>query len=339
MSLARNIWVIAEHSRGRLEDVSLEILSRARELADELGAEVSAAVVGSNSQELARALTSQGADKVYLLDSPLLLEYRAELYVEVLSKHWEDEKPEIVLCGATLIGRDLAARLAARLKTGLISECISLALNDEGLLLGTKLTHGGKVSSTLVCPASKPQMATVKPGVMAKARPDPTRKLEVMVITPQLSQKEPRTRVIGSLKADPKNISLDEAEVIVSGGKGAGSRENFRLVEELAKRLAGVVSGSLEAVDHGWLPRHKLVGQTGTSVAPKLYIACGISGSIYHVLGMRESKTIMAINKDRNAPIFKVADVIIVGDLSEIIPAINNQLDELSKGNTQVSPD
>jgi electron transfer flavoprotein alpha subunit len=327
----KSVWVLAEQSEGQLNDINFEVLSYARQLADNLGGQVSAVAVGSNSQELAETLASYGADKVYLLHSPWLLEYCAELYVEALSKLFEAENPEIVLCGATLIGRDLAPRLAARLKTGLVSECISLVLNQEGLLLGTRLTHGGRVSSTIVCPTSKPQMATVKPGIMKVARPDTARKAEVTVITPELNQIDLRTSVQGVVRADPEKISLDEADVIVAGGKGVASRENFQLLEEIAKRLGGVVAGSLGAVDEGWLPHRKLVGQTGTTVAPKLYMACGISGSIYHVLGMRDSEFVIAINKDPNAPIFKVADMGIVGDVVEVTSAIIDQLRGLAQ--------
>ncbi len=329
VSSEKSIWVITELSEGHPAENSLEILSCSRKLADELGGQVSAIVVGSDSQELAGTLASYGTDRVYLLHNPLLIEYHAELYVEALSKLIDSEKPEIVLCGATLTGRDLAPRLAARLKTGLISECISLSLNEEGLLLGNKLTHGGRVNSTIVCATSRPQIATVKPGVMMAVRPDTTRKPEVILITPELSQREPRTSVKGVVRADPEKISLDEAEVIIAGGKGVGGEGNLRLLEEIAKYLGGVVAGSLGAVDEGWLPRRKLVGQTGTTVAPKLYIACGISGSIYHVLGMKDSEFVIAVNKDRNAPIFKVADMGIIGDVVEVAPAIIDRLREL----------
>jgi len=331
VSYEKSIWVIAGQSEGQPEEGSFEILGCGRKLADDLGGQVSAVAVGSDSQELARSLASYGADKVYLIYSPLLLEYCAELYVEALSKLIDSEKPEIVLCGATVTGRDLAPRLAAQLKTGLISDCISLALNEEGLLLGSKLTHGGRVNSTIVCPASKPQMATVKRGVMTAARPDTTRKPEVIVIAPELSQREPRTSVKEVVRADPEKISLDEADIIIAGGKGVGGEGNFRLLEEIAKRLGGVVAGSLGAVDEGWLPRRKLVGQTGTTVAPKLYIACGISGSVYHVLGMRDSEFVIAVNKDPGAPIFKVADMGIIGDVVEVAPAIIDRLRDLDQ--------
>lgn len=322
MSSDNSIFVIAEHGEGHLDEVTTEVLTCGRKLADDLDGNVIAAVFGNNNQALAVTLGSYGADKVIFLNSPLLQEYRAEFYIEALANLFTDKKPEIVLCGATPTGRDLAPRLAARLGTGLISDCVSLTLNEEGLLLGNKLTYGGRVNSTIVCPNTKPQIATLKPGVISISRPDNTRKPEVIVITPQLSHKEPSTRVKGFTRADPETISLDEADIIVAGGRGVGSQAHFQLLHELAKLLGGVVAGSLGAIDEGWLPRKKLVGQTGTTVAPRLYLACGISGSVYHVLGMRDSEFVIAIDKDPNAPIFKVADMSIVGDLSDIVPAI-----------------
>jgi len=318
----KNVWVIAEHSEGQVEETGFEVLNWGRKLADDLNGQVIAIAVGSNSQELAGTLGNCGADKVFLLHSPLLLEYRAEFYVEALSRLFIDENPEIVLCGATLTGRDLFPRLAARLKTGLISDCINLALNEEGLLLGSKLTYGGRISSTIVCPDSKPQMATIKPGITTAARPDSARKPEVTLITPELSHVELRTILKRVVRADPEKIGLDEADIIVAGGRGMGGQENFQLLEEIARHLGGVVAGSLGAIDEGWLPRRKLVGQTGTTVAPKLYIACGISGSVYHVLGMKDSDFVIAINKDPDAPIFKVADMSIIGDVGEVTSAI-----------------
>jgi electron transfer flavoprotein alpha subunit len=322
VSSEKSVWVIAEHSEGQVEEISFEVLSCARKLADDLDGQVYAVAVGSSSQELAETLGSYGADKVFLLHSPLLLEYRIELYVEALTKLLANENPEVVLCGATLIGRDLSPRLAARLGTGLISDCVNLDLNREGLLLGSKLTYGGRINSTIFCPASRPQMATVKPGVTTVAKPDNAKKPEVALITPELSQLEPRTSLKRVVRADPEKISLDEADIIVTGGRGMGEQRNFQLLEEMAKQLGGVVAGSLGAVDEGWVPRRKLVGQTGTTVAPKLYIACGISGSVYHVLGMKDSEFVIAINKDRDAPIFKVADMSIIGDVIEVTSAI-----------------
>jgi len=335
MPESKSVWVLAEQEEGQIETASLETLSCGRKLADDLGGRVVALLVGSDSGQLADVLASYGADEVLLLDSPLLLEYDAGFYVEALCGLIKDENPDIFLCGATLTGRDLAPRLAARLGTGLVSECINLAINQEGLLSGTKLTHGGMVSSTIHCPASRPQMATVKPDIMTIARQDTARKAEVRKISPEVGRSENRIRLKGVAKADPDKISLDEADVIVAGGKGVASRENLQLLEEIARQLGGIVAGSLGAVDEGWLPRKKLVGQTGTTVAPKLYIACGISGSVYHVLGMRDSGFVIAINKDRNAPIFKVADMSIIGDVAEITSAILEQLRGLAGDTTK----
>jgi electron transfer flavoprotein alpha subunit len=324
----QGIFIIAEQSGGQLHDASLEVVSCGRQLADKLGAQVCAVVTGSTSQELVKPLGDAGADKVYFLENALLDEYSAELYVDALSKFIVENSPAIVLCSATLIGRDLAPRLAARLKTGLVSECIGLTVDEGGLLLATKLTYGGRASSTIVCPAARPQMATVKPGAITVSRPRPGRQAAVTMIKPEITRQETRITVKSMVKVAPAQISLDEADVIVAGGRGVGSRENFGLLEELAKRLGGVVAGSLGAIDEEWLPRKKLVGQTGTTVAPDLYIACGISGSIYHVLGMRDSGFVIAINKDRQAPIFKVADISIIGDVNEVLSAVLTRIDE-----------
>jgi len=333
----KGVWVVAEHKHGQLEDISLELVSGARQLADELGEEVSAVIAGSADETLAGTLTGYGADRVYLVDSPSLSEYSAERYVAVLTRLFEEEKPGIVLCGATFMGRDIAPRLAARLKTGLVSECTGLAINEERLLRQTKLIHGGKVSATFLCPASRPQMATVKPGVMAISKPTATKKPEVRIITPELDKRGPRCKALGVRKADPDSIGLDEAEVIVAGGRGLGSAANFQLLTRLARSLGGVVAASLGAIDEGWAPRKSLIGQTGMSATPRLYVACGISGSIYHVMGMKDSRFIVAINKDRNAPIFNYADMGIVGDAADIIPAITSRLEALSKSIAQQS--
>ncbi|MBN1176248.1 MAG: electron transfer flavoprotein subunit alpha/FixB family protein [Dehalococcoidales bacterium] len=328
MSESKSVWVLIEHEEGRVEAASLETLSCGRQLADDLGGRVVALVVGDDSRELAGELASYGADDIFLLDNSRQPDYSADYYTGVLSGLIKDKSPDIFLCGATLTGRDLTPRLAARLGTGLISECVSLSINKEGRLTGTRLTHGGRISSTILCPSSGTQIATVKPGIITISRQDKTRQAETREITPEPGRSESRIRVKSVVKAAPDKISLDEAEVIVAAGKGAGSLENVQLLKEFAGRLGGVVAGSLGAVDEGWLPRKKLVGQTGTTVAPRLYIACGISGSVYHVLGMKDSGFIIAINKDRNAPIFKVADMSIIGEVTGVISAIIEELPE-----------
>lgn len=331
MTTSKDIWILSEHSEGKAEDLTLELITKGRSLADELKAMVCVATIGARNETLADTLAQFGADTVYFLDNPLLSEYSIERHVDALSGLLNEKEPEILLCGSTIRGSELAFRLAARLKTGLVTNCVSLSLDEEGNLLQTKLTHGGKVSTTHITPNSRPQMVTVRAGVMDKAKPDATRKPEVIEYTPQIPHREPRIRVTKSfIKADPTKISLDEADGIVAGGRGMGSAEGFQLLGRLAKRLGMVVAGSLPAIDEGWLPRNKQVGQTGMTVSPDLYIACGISGSNYHILGMKDSKAIIAINIDRNAPIFKVADMGIVGDVFEIIPAIIDQLGERS---------
>ena len=336
-SQGNGVWVIAEHKHGQIENTGLELVSEARQLADELGEEVGVVIAGSADETLAGTLAGYGADRVYMLDSPFLSEYSAERYVSILTKLFEEEKPGIVLCGATSMGRDIAPRLAARLKTGLVSECTGLAINEEHLLQQTKLIYDGKVSATFLCPDSRPQIATVKPGVMAAKKAATAKKPEVRVITPEHGNKEPRCKALGIRKADPDDIGLDEAEVIVAGGRGLGSAANFQLLTGMARSLGGVVAASLGAIDEGWAPRNSLIGQTGMSVTPRLYVACGISGSIYHAMGMKDARFIVAINKDRNAPIFNYADMGIVGDAAEVIPAITSRLKALSENMAQQS--
>jgi len=339
MSSAKGVWVYVEQREGQLEDINLQLVSGGRHLADKLGEKLSAVAVGSNTEGLAGTLASYGADRVYFLDSPLLLQYSPELYSEALSELFEKENPSIVLCAASLIGRDLAPRLAARLKTGLVSDCIGLAPNEEGLLLQTKLTHGGKVSSTVVCPASRPQIATVRVDALEKGKSDTVRKPEVTVIKPELNKKGSHIRVKDFIKGDLENIGIGEADVIVAGGRGVGNAENFGLLRKLAQSLGGVVAGSLAVVDEGWLPRERLVGQTGTIVTPRLYIACGISGASHHTLGMKDSGIVIAINTDPHAPIFKLSDVSIVGDTLAVVPAITSKLKAIAETNNQVNPD
>ena len=331
------VWAVAEHKQGQLEDISLELVSGARQLADELGEEVGVVIAGSDDNALAETLVGYGADRVYLVESPLRSDYWPEHYVAVFTRLFKEEKPGIVLFGATLMGREIAPRLAARLETGLVSECTALHINNERLLQPTKTVYDGKVSATFLCPDSRPQMATVKPGAMVVRKASTAKKPEVRVITPETGKSKPRCKVLGIRKADPDSIGLDETEVIVAGGRGMGSAANFQLLTGLARSLGGVVAASLGAIDEGWAPRKNLIGQTGMSVTPRLYVACGISGSIYHVMGMKDARFIVAINKDRSAPIFNYADMGIVGDVAEIIPAITSRLKALSESIAQPS--
>ncbi len=339
MSRAKGVWVLAEHRQGQLADISLQLVSGGRQLADMLKEDVCAIVAGSENRELADTLASYGADKVYFLDSPQLLRYSGELYVDALSQLIEDESAGIFLCGATLAGRDLAPRLAARLKTGLVTNCVALAMEGEGSLITTKATYGGKVYTKVAYLAPKPHLVTVRPDVFEIKKSSKVKEPEIISLTPRFNGKEPRIKTAGFVKGDPKTIGIEEAEMIVAGGRGVGSADNFRVLEELAEVLGASVAASLQAVDAGWVSSARQVGQTGKVVAPRLYIACGISGASYHTLGMKDSETIIAINTDRHAPIFKLADVGIVGDVLEVVPAITNQLKAIPREDTRVSPD
>jgi len=330
MSADSGIWVFAEYDEGEISDVSLELLSEGRRFADKLGEELCAVLVAHSVLPLSDRLGDYGADRVYLVDSPLL-DSSVELQVQSLSGLIRQRKPRILLCGDTSFGRDAAARLAAALKTGLASNCTALDITQDGLLLQTKPVYGDKASVTLICPTARPQIATVVPGVLEMKRSKTAKRAEVIRVEPQLDSGVPCARVIRFEKGDPKTMSLDEAPIIVSGGRGVGSRENFQLLERLAEVLGGVVAGSRMAVDGGYVPPTKQVGQTGKTVTPKLYIACGISGSTYHTMGMKDSKVIVVVNRDRNAPMFKLADLGIMGDLLEIVPAITNELIAISE--------
>ncbi|MFC1914400.1 electron transfer flavoprotein subunit alpha/FixB family protein [Chloroflexota bacterium] len=331
MSADKGMWVLLEQKALEVQEASLEVVSGSRKLADDLKEEVCGVVLGSDIAGIADALTDYGIDKIYLLDSPQLAIYSGEIYTEALANLLQEQNPRMFLCAATSVGKDLAPRIAARLKAGFVSDCVDLGLDEEGLLLQTKPTYGGKVYSTITCPNSAPNVATVRPGVIKMKKLETGNRPEVIPISPQLSQKEPRAKSEGFIKADPKDISLDEAEIVLAGGQGIGSYENFKLLEGLADILGGSIGASLKPVDEGWVDRNRLVGQTGITVNPNLYIACGISGAVHHTLGMKDSKVIIAINKDRYAPIFQVADVGIIGDVKEVIPAITNKLRELKK--------
>lgn len=331
MPANKGIWVLAEQREGELQEISLELMGEGRKISDELGEELCAVVLGNNIEGLAAPLAQHGADKIYLIDSPWLASYSGEPYADVLSNLIRDKAPRAVLCGATSIGGDLAPRLAARLKTGLVSNCVALKLGDDGLLLQTKPTYGGKVHSTIICPNARPQIATVGPGILKIKSVNIPEKAEIIKVAPRFSSQRQRTKTAGVIKADPKTIDLSEAEIIVAGGRGVGSAENFKIIEELADVLGGCVAGSRMAVDAGWVPSDKLVGQTGVTVTPRLYVACGISGALHHTLGMKDSRTIVAINTDGNAPIFKLADLGIIGNLLDVVPTIVEQLRELSR--------
>lgn len=323
---SRNVWVLAEQRNGKIMNVAYEILGAARRLADKKNCEVCAALIGDKVEHLAGGLIHHGADKVYVVENPLLNLYTTDAYTNVMERIIKDFNPEILLYSATTIGRDLAPRVASRVHTGLTADCTGLDIDEDGLLLQIRPAFGGNLMATIKCPDKRPQMATVRPGVMEKLMPDVNRKGEVIRFDVNINDEDIRAKVIKVVKEAKHAVNLEEAKIIVSGGRGLKSPDGFKLIEELADALGGVVGASRAAVDSGWISSDHQVGQTGKTVRPELYVACGISGAIQHLAGMNGSRTIVAINKDPNAPIFKVADYGIVGDLYKIIPMIIDEI-------------
>jgi len=327
LSQYNGIMVFGEVRDGKFASVAIELISKARELADQINTRVTTLILGENIQELAKEAIYYGSDKVLLFDDPIVKEYRNDSYAKILTDAILDEKPEIVLIGATSIGRALASRVAARIKTGLTADCTGLDIDmDRRILLQTRPAFGGNIMATIECPNHRPQMATVRPKVMKKGKRDETRTGEIVRLKPGITESEIRTKIIDIIKQEEGAVNLEEAEIIVSGGRGLHKPENFSLIRELASLLGGAVGASRATVDAGWIEPHHQVGQTGNTVSPKLYIAFGISGAIQHLAGMQTSDIIVAINKDPDAPIFNVATYGIVGDLFEVVPALIKEI-------------
>jgi electron transfer flavoprotein alpha subunit len=322
----RDIWVVAEKEGDALLPVVLEMLGKARQLANSLGVYVKAVFLGESTEEFRQALIRNGADVVYVTDDPRLSEYSTEIYSKVLGDLIEEEKPEIVLLGATSMGRDLAPRLG----TALFTNCLSLEIDEmQRQLLATYPLYGGEYFQTSVCPEARPQIATVLPGAFRPPLADPSRTGEVETVAVDIDDLEIRSKVLKVVSEEVRpEVPLDKAKIVVSGGRGMGDAESFALVQELAEVLGGQVGGSRGAVDEGWIGEERQVGLGGTQIAPDLYVACGISGAIQHYAGILDSKFVVAINKDPNATIFQVADVGIVGDVHEVLPALIKELRE-----------
>jgi len=330
LSAYRGVWVFAEQRDGRVADVAYELLGAGRRLADARGSTLSAVLFGASDEE-AEALIQGGADRVYHAQDPILDHFNDEPYAELLSRLIRNHQPEIVLAGATPIGRSFLPRVAARLRTGLTADCTSLEIDPKtGNLLQIRPAFGGNIMATILCPAHRPQMATVRPRVMKRLQPDESRTGEIIPV--EVSDLSSRTKVIKSVKEESEiSVNLQEADVIVSGGRGLGKPEGFALLEELASLLNGVVGASRAAVDEGWIPYSHQVGQTGKTVCPRIYISCGISGAVQHLVGMQSSDIIIAINKNPEAPIFSVANYGIVGDVYEVIPALIKKIKEVKQ--------
>ncbi|MCF7887332.1 MAG: electron transfer flavoprotein subunit alpha [Candidatus Omnitrophica bacterium] len=326
----KGVWVYAENSNGNIAPVVFELLNKARQLANDLDAEVSAILLGNGIEKKAEELIQRGADKVYLVDSKDLEHYISENYTIKIVELIEKYKPEILLAGATTTGRSLAARIAVKCYAGLTADCTGLEIDkDKKILIQTRPAFGGNIMAQIISPNFRPQMATVRHKVMPEAKLDPTRKGEIIKESFDSNNVDKRIKFLDFVKEEVSTVNLAEADIIVSGGRGLGSPENFKIIEELAKNLDAAIGSSRACVDAGWIPYSHQVGQTGRTVCPKIYIACGISGQIQHLVGMQSSDLIIAINKDPDAPIFKVADYGIVGDLFKVIPLFTKQLKEV----------
>ncbi len=320
----KGVWVFAEQRDGKLQKVSLELLGKGRELADKLGVELTALLIGKGGiQDEAKELMAYGADKVIYAQDERLSHYTTDAYARVMCDLVSERKPEIMLMGASFIGRDIGPRVAARLSTGLTADCTSLDVEDgTGHLLMTRPAFGGNLMATIMCTDHRPQMSTVRPGVFDRSTRDESRidisKIEK--VSPGILEEDMRVKVLDIAKEAKKVADISEAQVIVAGGRGMGNKENFKMLEELAGALGGTVAGSRAAVENGWTDQALQVGQTGKTVKPKIYVACGISGAIQHMAGMQDSDYIIAINRDADAQIMKIADLGLVGDLNKIVP-------------------
>ncbi|KXZ39325.1 electron transfer flavoprotein alpha subunit apoprotein [Alkalithermobacter thermoalcaliphilus JW-YL-7 = DSM 7308] len=323
------VWVFIEQRDCNIHKVGIELLGKGREIADKLGEKLTAVLVGYNVENKAEELIHYGADHVIVVENEKLDIYMTKPYTKVLSNLVNDRKPNVFLIGATAIGRDLAPRIAARVRTGLTADCTSIDVEENTTnILMTRPAFGGNIMATIICPDHRPQMSTVRPGVMKKPEKDETRSGIIEKIDISIEKEDIDVEILSVVKEEKNKINIEDANVLVSAGRGIGKKENLHKLSELAKLLSGTVSGSRAVVDAGWIEKNNQVGQTGKTVRPNLYIACGISGAIQHIVGMEESEFIVAINNNPDAPIFEVADVGIVADANQVVLSL---IDELKK--------
>jgi len=326
----KGVWVFIEQTVGEPAKVSWELLGKGRELADTLGVPLSAVVLGEGVEPLCHEAFAYGADSAYLMDAPVFRHYRTESYLKGVCHLVDKYKPEIILMGATGLGRDLAGAVATVVKTGLTADCTGLGIDEKRNLMQTRPAFGGNIMATIMCDKFRPQMATVRPHVMPMAEKHPGRTGEIVRESCPIKEDDILVKVLDIISDKKKDhVDVAGAEFIVSGGRGMMGKENFAMLQELADELGGVVGASRSAVDAGWMPQERQVGQTGKTVRPKIYIACGISGAIQHLVGMQDSDVVIAINRDKDAPIFEVATYGIVGDIFQIVPAITRRIREL----------
>ncbi len=334
----KGVFIFAEQVDNKISNIAYELLGKAKDLAKDLDTDVTAVLIGYNVKELADSLAEYGADRVIVVDDPELKDYRTEPYAHALASVINEYKPDIMLVGATAIGRDLGPRTSARVATGLTADCTSLEIGDFPLapapgqeqlhnqLLMTRPAFGGNTIATIACPYNRPQMATVRPGVMQKIAPVKGAKANIVEFNPGFTPDNKYVEILDIVKSVVDTVDISDAKILVSGGRGVGSAENFKLLDDLAAAIGGTVSCSRAVVDNGWKPKDLQVGQTGKTVRPNVYFAIGISGAIQHTAGMEESDIIIAINKDESAPIFDVADYGIVGDLNKIVPLLTEEI-------------
>lgn len=317
------VWVFLEVSGDRIAPVSLELLGAGRQMADKRGVPLAGLLIGEGVEELAQSVFPYGADEVYLYDDAIFRNYRTESYMRAVIECVELHKPEIILYGATSTGKDLASAVATDLQTGLTADTTMLDVNAEtGLLEASRPAFGGNIMATILCKKHRPQMATVRPKVMKALPPDPSRTGRIIREQISLREEDVRTKVLEIVRETKEKVRLDEADVIVAGGKGLGSKEGFELIRRFADKIGATVGASRDAVEAGWIDHHHQVGQTGVTVTPKIYFAIGISGAIQHIVGMQNAGLIIAINKDPDAPIFQSSHYGIVGDAFEIVPML-----------------
>ena len=328
MSDARNVWVFIEVVRGKIKGVSLELLGQGRKMADDLGEKLVAIIPGNEIEDFAKMAIHYGADEAIVVDQKEVKDYSTDGYTKAMCTLIKKYNPAVLLIGATNNGRDLGPRVSSRMQTGLTADCTELGVDSETRLVKwTRPAFGGNLMATILCPDHRPQIGTVRPGVFKKPEEDTGRKGEIIHETVEFGPDEIRTRIVEVItEAGGADVNLEEAEIIVSGGRGVGGPEGFEVLKELADEIGAQIGASRAAVDSGWISSLHQVGQTGKSVGPKIYIACGISGAIQHVAGMSSSDVIIAINKDPDAPIFNIADYGIVGDLFEIIPELTKRI-------------
>ncbi|VBB07037.1 Hypothetical protein LUCI_2281 [Lucifera butyrica] len=332
-SAYRDVWVYIEMNEGQLRNVGLELLGEGRKLAEAMGQRLCGVLIGDNVEPVAKEAFAAGADAVYLVEGPEYAHYSPDAFTIACTDLIKTYKPSVFLLGATNDGRDLGPRVACRVETGLTADCTGLGIDEQtGLVAWTRPAFGGNIMATILCPEHRPQMGTVRPKVFKKPQPDYSRSGELIRVASKVRPTDIRTKLVDVIKVCTASCNLEEAEIIVSGGRGMCKPENFVLIEELADALGGAVGASRAAVDAGWKPALHQVGQTGKTVGPKIYFACGISGAIQHLAGMSSSDIVIAINKDADAPIFKVADYGIVGDVMEVLPILTEEFRKL-RGN------